>query len=75
MEKVRGIYPVRSNKTVRAHEPYVKTWRNKRNGILQHTNRGYFLDGKNISGPYAKLWLQKNESYCKIHVYRAREAA
>lgn len=50
-------FPIISNKSVRQNENFKKVFKHKKGGILTQTNRGYFLNGKNISGFSAAEWL------------------
>ena len=55
-----------SNKTVRKNEKFLMTWFGGINGKLQKTNRGYFLNGENISNNDAAAWLKDNRVKPKI---------
>ena len=63
--KLYNIYSIISNKTVRTHENFSKTFK-KRNkyvlGQLVKTNRGYFIDGFNVDLASASLWKEMNSN-------------
>lgn len=49
MEKLHGLYCVISNKTVRKNEKKYKRFKKDGvPGVLVKTNRGYFIDGKQV---------------------------
>jgi len=53
--KIRD-YHVISDKIVRKKEKYIEIYYTKNDGVLKKTNRGYFLDGRNISCTSAEKW-------------------
>lgn len=70
-------FPKVSNKTVRKQEKYLAVYYHKEGGSLQKTNRGYFLNGVNISVFSAQAWLAEygvlvNGVYRPAKVYRKR---
>jgi len=50
MEKLYGLYCVISNKKVRRNEKKYKRFKGAKGvpGILVQTNRGYFIDGREV---------------------------
>lgn len=66
MEKLYGIYPVISNKTVRVNERFYVRWKNKQKDIpgkeMVKTNRGWFLDGKNIDEKSIEYWFNATKN-------------
>lgn len=62
--KLHGLYSIISNKTIREHEKMFKRFpRNKYvPGNLIQTNRGYFIDGKNVDLASARLYQELVES-------------
>lgn len=70
MDKLYFLYSVISNKTVRAHENFYKKFKKKNKyvlGTLVKTNRGYFVDGKQIDEKSVETWhnLNNNEELAK----------
>jgi len=59
MEFYKG-YHVISTKIVREKEKYLEIYFTNQNGTLKKTNRGYFLDGRNISCTSAERWKGTN---------------
>ena len=64
--KLYNLYTVISNKSIRKNERFYKRFpRNKAvKGTLVQTNRGYFIDGKNVDAASAELYqsMVKNMS-------------
>ena len=61
--KLYGIYNVISNKGIRAHENFYKKYRKKNKkvqGQLVRTNRGFFIDGKEVDQKAVTLWHNIN---------------
>lgn len=59
MEKLYNLYTVISNKIVRRREKFYKKFRGKKSvpGILIKTNRGYFIDGRQVDMKSVDLWF------------------
>lgn len=61
-EKLYGLYSVISNKTVRKSENLFIRWRSKNKDIpgkeCIKTNRGWFIDGKNVDEKSTELWFK-----------------
>lgn len=58
MEKLYGLYSVISNKTVRKHEKKHEVFRKKGvPGILIKTNRGYFIDGRQVDQKSVEIFF------------------
>lgn len=59
--KLYGVYSVVSNKTVREHEKFIRRWKNKNKNvsgtIMEHTNRGWFIDGYNVDEKSINDWF------------------
>jgi len=59
--KLYGVYSVVSNKTVREHEKFIRRWKNKNKNvpgaIMEHTNRGWFIDGYNVDEKSTNDWF------------------
>lgn len=60
-----NLYTVISNKTVRQHENFFKKYRKKNKktpGTLVRTNRGWFIDGKEVDKRSVDLWHSLNNA-------------
>ena len=55
--KLYNLYSVISNKTIRNHERFSKTYKSHKfvPGTLVRTNRGFFIDGYNVDIKSAEL--------------------
>lgn len=71
--KIRDIYEKISNKTIRAYEPKLKRWKTQNNGTLVETNRGFFLDGHNISAFSASAWLARHKDEAKFRKQKPKK--
>ena len=62
--KLYGIYYVVSNKKVRKNEKFYKRYPHHKSvpGTLVQTNRGFFIDGKNVDQKSVDLYLQMIEN-------------
>lgn len=69
MEKLHGLYCVISNKKVRRNEKFYKRYPSIKGvpGVLVKTNRGYFIDGREVDKKAVETYFglynsMKNES-------------
>lgn len=64
MEKLYNLYSVISNKTIRRNEKLYKRFRGHKfvPGTLVLTNRGYFIDGRNVDRKSVDLYFGFVES-------------
>lgn len=63
--KLYNIYNIISNKTVRNNEHFYKRFKKYNKSVLGQlvqTNRGYFIDGKNVDLKAVHLWHEMNKN-------------
>lgn len=60
MEKLYNLYSIISNKTVRSKEKLYKKYAHPKEvpGTMVITNRGYFIDGRQVDNKSADLWFE-----------------
>ena len=61
-----GLFAVTSNKTVRKNEKSYRVWKNRKKNVpsekIEHTNRGWFIDGYQVDEKSVENWFMLTEN-------------
>ena len=64
--KLYGLFSVVSNKSVRQKEKFHRAWYNRKKEVpstkMEHTNRGWFIDGYHVDERSVSRWFQLTDN-------------